>query len=233
MAAPLYQTVIDSIVARIAAGDVLPGGMLPSETQLAQENGVSQGTARKALMMLEQHGIVRREQGRGTFVTARTPESSLFNFFRLRPPDGHVIQPEVLDERIRQRPSTPEEQQILHGSPATVTEIWRLRSIRGRPRVIETAIIPVDLFPGIERRSPLPSALYVLYQQAFGLIVLHADEAITACVAEKQDAMDLRVAEGTPLLKVKRNAKDILGRLIERRLSLYLTTDMGYMVRLD
>lgn len=233
MAASLYQTVIDSIVARIAAGDLLPGGMLPSETQLAQDSGVSQGTARKALMMLEQHGIVRREQGRGTFVTARTPESSLFNFFRLRPPDGHVVQPEVLDERIRQRPATPEEQRTLHGAPTTVIEIRRLRSLLGRPRVIETAVLPADLFAGIERRSPLPSALYVLYQQAYGLIVLHADEAITACAARGRDAADLQVAEGTPILQVERRAQDILGRLIERRLSLYLTTDMGYMVRLD
>lgn len=233
MAASLYQTVIDSIVARIAAGDLLPGGMLPSETQLAQDSGVSQGTARKALMMLEQHGIVRREQGRGTFVTARTPESSLFNFFRLRPPDGHVVQPEVLEERISQRPATPVEAQTLHGAPDQVIEIFRLRSLLGRPRVIETSVIPADLFAGIERRGPLPSALYVLYQQAYGLIVLHADEAITACAAQPQHAADLQVAEGTPILKVERCARDILGRLIERRLSLYLTTDLGYMVRLD
>ena len=69
---------------------------------------------------------------------------------------------------------------------------------------------------------------------AFGVIRGgHADEAITACAARGQDAVDLQVAEGTPILQVERRAQDILGRLIERRLSLYLTTDMGYMVRLD
>lgn len=45
MELPLYQTVIDTIVTRIASGELLPGGMLPSETQLAAETGVSQGTA--------------------------------------------------------------------------------------------------------------------------------------------------------------------------------------------
>lgn len=233
MASSLYQTVIDSIVARIAAGDLLPGGMLPSETQLAYDTGVSQGTARKALMVLEQHGIVRREQGRGTFVTARTPESSLFNFFRLRPKDGHVVQPEVLSETIIHRSATQIEQETLHGTPTTVIEIRRLRSLIHMPRVIETAVISADMFAGIERRSPLPSALYVLYQQAYGLIVLHADEAITACAAEYQDAMDLRIEVGAPILRVERCARDILGRLIERRLSLYLTNDLSYMVRLD
>src|SRR5690606_37843643 len=120
---PLYQKVIDTIVARIASGEVLPGGMLPSETQLASETGVSQGTARKALMMLEQHGIVRREQGRGTFVTARTPDSSLFNFFRLRNRNGEVIRPELIDERLLERPATDVERETLQGAPLTVIEI--------------------------------------------------------------------------------------------------------------
>ncbi|WP_410216464.1 GntR family transcriptional regulator [Paracoccus sp. (in: a-proteobacteria)] len=233
MAAPLYQTVIDTVVARIAAGELLPGGILPSETQLAAETGVSQGTARKALMVLEQHGIVRREQGRGTFVTARTPESSLFNFFRLRPADGHVVQPEVIDERILQRAATATERETLCGGPDTVIEIRRLRKLLSKPAVVETSVISAELFAGIERRSPLPSALYVLYQQAYGCIILHADEAITARAASAQDAIDLDVPQGTPLLRVERKASDILGRIIERRLSLYLTQDLSYMIRLD
>lgn len=233
MAASLYQIVIDQIVARIAAGDLLPGGMLPSETQLARDTGVSQGTARKALMLLEQHGIVRREQGRGTFVTARTPESSLFNFFRLRPKDGHVVQPEVMQERITQRKATAIEQQTLHDTPKTVIEIHRLRSLLGAPAVIETSVISADLFAGIERRSPLPSALYVVYQQAYGVIILHADEAIKACAADPDEALALNIPNGTPVLRVERCAQDILGRLIERRLSTYLTADLSYRVRLD
>lgn len=127
MGLPLYQKVIDTIVARIAAGELLPGGILPSEFQLAAEIGVSQGTARKALMMLEQHGIVRREQGRGTLVTARTPDSSLFNFFRLRRPDGTIIKPEVVIEEIRERPADAAEQTVLHEHPDLVTEIRRGR----------------------------------------------------------------------------------------------------------
>lgn len=233
MAPPLYQTVINSIIAQIAAGDLLPGGMLPSETQLAHDIGVSQGTARKALMMLEQHGIVRREQGRGTFVTARTPESSLFNFFRLRPPDGRVIKPEVLEERIARRAATPIERETLHGTPTEVIEIRRVRSLLDRRGVMETSVISVDLFSGIERRSPLPSALYVLYQQAYGIIVLHADEAIRASVASIDEAASLNIKAGTPLLRVERLARDVLDRTIERRHSLYLTEDLSYMVRLD
>ncbi|MCB1470482.1 MAG: GntR family transcriptional regulator [Rhizobiaceae bacterium] len=233
MELPLYQTVIDTIVTRIASGELLPGGMLPSETQLAAETGVSQGTARKALMMLEQNGIVRREQGRGTFVTARTPESSLFNFFRLRERDGNIVRPELIDERVHERPATMVERATLHGSPDSVIEINRVRSLQGIPSTIETAVVPADLFSGIQRRLPLPSALYVLYQQAYGCIVLHADETIIAISAGLDEAKALNINEGAPLLRVERLAYDILGRPIERRNSIYRTDKLSYMVKLS
>ncbi|MDO5605243.1 MAG: GntR family transcriptional regulator [Paracoccus sp. (in: a-proteobacteria)] len=233
MNTPLYQKVIDTVVGRIASGELLPGGILPSEMQLAAETGVSQGTARKALTILEQNGIVRREQGRGTFVTARTPESSLFNFFRLRQEDGTVIRPELVDEAITQRRATAEERASLHGDPGSVYEIRRLRSLLGVPSVLETAVVPADLFAGIDRRTPLPSALYVLYQQAYGCIVLQAQEALSAIPASPDIAAALAIPAGSPILRVERRARDILGRNIERRLSHYRTDRLSYLITLD
>ena len=84
MRSPLYKVVMDTLVERIASGAMPPGSMLPSEIQLGQELGVAQGTARKALSELEGRGLVQRVQGRGTFVTQRTTEDSLFRFFRVR-----------------------------------------------------------------------------------------------------------------------------------------------------
>jgi GntR family transcriptional regulator len=233
MPPPLYQTVIDEVVARIASGQLLPGGMLPSETQLAVETGVSQGTARKALTMLEQHGIVRREQGRGTFITARTPEGSLFNFFRLRQRDGQILSPKVEQERISNRPATQDEQASLQGSPSLVTEIRRVRSINGVRCALETSVVPTDLFPGLERRSPLPSALYVLYQQAYGCIILNADESISAEQPNAETQQELAMPADMPVLRVERLAHDILGRSVERRLSFFRTDQLNYMIRLD
>lgn len=233
MGLPLYQKVIDTVVARIAAGELLPGGMLPSETQLATEIGVSQGTARKGLTVLEQHGIVRREQGRGTFVTARTPDSSLFNFFRLRERDGTIIRPELVEEHITERPATKIERETLHGNPETVFEIGRIRNLNGVASAVETAVVSADLFSGLARRAPLPSALYVLYQQVYGCIVLHAEETIVAISAGPGEAERLGLKEGAPLLCVERLARDVLGRVVERRHSIYRTDKLCYHVTLD
>lgn len=43
---PLYYQIREHLRARIVGGDLKPGDLLPSETQLAAETGVSRMTAR-------------------------------------------------------------------------------------------------------------------------------------------------------------------------------------------
>ncbi|WP_283176764.1 GntR family transcriptional regulator [Gemmobacter sp. 24YEA27] len=232
MAAPLYQTVIDRIVAQISSGELLPGSMLPSEMQIAADTGVSQGTARKSLMVLEQLGIVKREQGRGTFVTARTPDNALFNFFRLREADGTMIRPELMSEVVTSRASTEEERKVLDEAPARVYEIRRLRSLKGVPSMLETAVVSANRFAGLDLRAPLPNTLYVLYQQNYGCIILRADESITAAEADRETAKALNLKPGAPILCIDRMAFDIMGRVVERRRSLCRTDGLVYQVSL-
>ena len=46
-----------------------PGSKLPSEPKLAQQMGVSRATLREAMRTFETRGLLRRQQGVGTFVT--------------------------------------------------------------------------------------------------------------------------------------------------------------------
>ena len=57
---------------RILEGELSPGTKLPPHTELAAEFGVAPLTLRQVLASLEEEGVVSREQGRGTFVRART-----------------------------------------------------------------------------------------------------------------------------------------------------------------
>lgn len=65
---PLYLQLRMLLQQRIASGEWGPGAMLPAEHALCAEYGVSRGTLRQALADLEAMGLLRREQGRGTFV---------------------------------------------------------------------------------------------------------------------------------------------------------------------
>lgn len=206
--------------------------MLPSEGDLGAELGVSQGTARKALIDLERRGIVRRRQGVGTFVTARTPESALFHFFRLRNTDGTHASPSLEEESVRRRRSLKDERESLFGKPDHVFEIERVRSADGRRLVHEISVVPAALFPGLPERSPLPNTLYVLYQHAYSIAIVQANERIRAVPGTPEVCARLRVAIGLPLLRVDRMATDLSDRTVELRTSHFVTEEHCYAVAL-
>jgi len=65
---PLYMQLRDNLADKISKGEWKPGHQLPNEHDLAVDFGVSSGTMRKALDMLEREGFLVRKQGRGTIV---------------------------------------------------------------------------------------------------------------------------------------------------------------------
>ena len=65
---PAYRQIIDQIKRRVSSGDWGPGFELPSIRGLATELRVSVITVRRAYLELEREGVVRAEQGRGSFV---------------------------------------------------------------------------------------------------------------------------------------------------------------------
>jgi GntR family transcriptional regulator len=228
----LYKTVCDGIIEKIVAGEYAPGAMLPSEFELADQFEVSQGTARKALIELEQKKIVERRQGKGTFVTLRTPENSLFHFFRLRDEQSEQVVPELIDEKVVRRSASQKEQAQLHGSPIEVFEIMRVRAFNSTPLCVETSVVPCALFPGLIDRAPLPNTLYVLFQQAYGCAIIHAEENLSAGKAGYL-ASSLSIDEDVPVLIAHRRAFDLLDRVVEIRHGVYRTDNAQYNVHLD
>jgi GntR family transcriptional repressor for pyruvate dehydrogenase complex len=57
------------LTTRIVSGEYSPGERLPTETQLQEKWGVSRSVVREAMKVLASQGLVRIEQGRGTFVS--------------------------------------------------------------------------------------------------------------------------------------------------------------------
>lgn len=65
---PLYTQLANVLAARIASGELPVGRTIPSESRLQQEFGVSRGTARMAVQVLRERGLVDTVHNRGTFV---------------------------------------------------------------------------------------------------------------------------------------------------------------------
>ena len=64
----LWRQIADAIRAGISSGLGDDSGKLPPETELAEQFGVNRHTVRSAISALVSEGILRAEQGRGTFI---------------------------------------------------------------------------------------------------------------------------------------------------------------------
>jgi GntR family transcriptional regulator len=228
---PLYAQVRDLIVRRLVEGQWSPGDVLPSEIELAQEIGVSQGTVRKALDAMAAEHLVVRRHGRGTFVARHDEQRILFQFFKMKPDAGAPAFPESRALSVEIVPAGPEEAQRLSLPPgAPVLRLRRVRSLAGRPAVAETVTVPASLFPGLEK--DIPNNLYGLYATHYGITIAQASENLKAVLLAADDAALLDVAPGTPALLIDRTASALDGTLVEWRVSLCLTDHYHYSVDL-
>jgi len=155
----------------IADGTRPDGAQLPNEAKLGETLGMSRITMRHALRNMEEWWLLRREQGRGTFVRtstvipgARGP-ASLTQELAER---GIAFGSRVLG--LRSVPADNEIASALEVCQGTmVCKLFRLRSGGGRPIGIQTAYLPAKRVPGLlEIGDPLPS-LYAVPRDRFGL----------------------------------------------------------------
>ncbi len=64
----LWRQIANHLQQDIASGASAPGSRLPTEAELSQRFGVNRHTVRRALEELSRAGLIRVEQGRGSFV---------------------------------------------------------------------------------------------------------------------------------------------------------------------
>jgi DNA-binding FadR family transcriptional regulator len=69
-----YEQLADLLRERIMSGDMREGERLPSETQLAEQAGVSRSTVREAFRTLQEAGLIERASPRVMVVRRRTED---------------------------------------------------------------------------------------------------------------------------------------------------------------
>lgn len=227
---PLYKRVKARLVARIADGRWQAGQLIPNEFQIADEMNVSQGTVRKALHEMTADNLLVRKQGRGTFVASYDEERILFQFFKLISDQGMREFPDSTVLSLEQAAADAAEQAALRIAPGT--DVWRLmrrRTLGQNPIIIERLVLPVSIFPGLDRLEEIPNNIYGLYSTRYGVTVARAVEKLKAVGADASEARQLDCAFGTPLLEIDRCAFGLDGRTVEWRVSHCLTGHHHYV----
>jgi DNA-binding transcriptional regulator YhcF (GntR family) len=127
---PLGAQLAGRIRTAVQNGTLVPGERVPSVRELADIAGVNVNTARAVYARLESEGLVRSEQGRGTFITARTPAGGKATRQQLH---RQIAELEAALVRLPPPPLAPEESQAT--SPpgrAVLLSTEDLEAIRDR-----------------------------------------------------------------------------------------------------
>jgi GntR family transcriptional regulator len=217
---PRYAEIAGALAERIATERRAAGEQIESEHELIREFEVSRGTVVRAMDLLEQQGIVRRLQGRGTFVRGRPALRSandLVSFTEHVEATDRVAGSRLLGWReVRRSAKNP-----LHrpfGAHNRLVDFSRLRTIDDVPVGIHRVIVTRDLADAIgllERfNGPDNWSLYAAMADA-GIYLGRSDEQFSAVLADHGEASILGVNEPCPLLRVERHTYDLLGRPIE------------------
>jgi GntR family transcriptional regulator len=227
---PLYLQLRDALAARIARGEWKVGTAIPGEGDLARELGVSKGTVRKALDLLEGESLLIRRQGRGTFVVDPGSEGAgqRFNHFRLA--NGAIVDGVACTLAValaEASPSECERLQLVTGNK--VYRIRRLRSRQGKAFMIENASLPAALFPQLVERD-LRSHRLVEIAQAYSVLLGSSAERVLAETCSASAAEALRIEPGTPVLILDRVIRTRDGRPAEWRRAECVPGEMHYQV---
>ncbi len=230
---PLYKQVYDLMTAKLVNGELKPSEALPSEQALAVELNVSQGTVRKALDLMVAENLLERRQGKGTFVSEFTQESSLFRFFHFKEPSGSHLIPESEVISVKRRACTSIEAKHLDlKSKEKVVELYRVRTLKKKPVIVERIIQPLAIFPDIDKIVDLPNSLYTLYQDKFSISIVEVREELRAVNLPERYAKHLEMDANEPVLLVERASVNIDGRVVEWSEAFCKTEDFVYSVNL-
>jgi GntR family transcriptional regulator len=227
---PLYKQVEEYVTQLIVERRWKPGEMLPNEFQLADEFSVSQGTVRKALNTLTSNNILERKQGVGTFVSERTNQNALYQFFPVVA-DGkkpELPMSETLSKKIEVA-SNEVAQNLQLSENEEVIVLSRKRKINGELCILEDIYLPKKYFEGLINVVDIPHTLYHFYQTNYNHTVHNISDKIKAVLANKHDAEKLNISVNEPLLTFTRIAHSLEGKLIEYRNTRCLSDKYHYL----
>lgn len=216
-APPKYAQIVQALRRRIAEGTYPPGSLLPSETQLVREFGVSRPTVVRALQAMQLRGEIEREHGRGSYVKAAPVVGGAGQSRPART---------VLDHAEADGPVTV----IAVGEQGAPGHVARLLGVvEGAPLWVRRYLglggdvvgelvslwAPVEMARacGLDHSEPLTVAVRRLVQAGTGARLGHVVERLSARRPTAAEAELLRIDRAAPVLGVLASVHDTGGRV--------------------
>jgi len=213
----LWRQIAETLDKDIREQVFAPGQKLPTEAEFAERFAVNRHTVRRGIAFLEQEGVLRVEQGRGTFVQERMVDFKLGKRTRFteniqrqsRIPSGELVRALVLAAEA----NVAKALHIRKG--AAVVLIESINKVDGRPISVAAHHFPARRFPDIidayKRERSVTKAL-----ANYGVDDYTRKETrITARLPNANESRLLEMPRSQPVLVTESINIDTEGRVIE------------------
>ncbi|TAJ03565.1 GntR family transcriptional regulator [Pectobacterium versatile] len=211
--APRYMQLASLLESEIGRRKTLSGQFLPAERLIAQQLGLSRVTVSRSLSLLEDKGLIVRQQGVGTRVAQRlnyalSAEDEGFTALILK--QGGVAGSLWLEKAIQVPPAAIAAKMSLPEGEA-VTYLRRVRLSNGEPVSLETTWIPQKFLPDPEA---LEQSLYQ-YWVTRGITPDKKRYRFKAIACKADIAALLGIAAEAPALYCQLHVYNERGELLE------------------
>lgn len=215
---PLYYRVFVSLRHKIFSGAFGPQQPMPSEQKLCVEYGISRGTLRRALELLEDDGIVVRQQGAKTYVKALGYKASRQprNLERVARKSNHE---ELFAGQVDQFYSVvAADKELLRqfSNQPKLGRIARIRKAGDRPYCFVISYLPLTIAQRIDWQTLGTKPVITAVVNA-GYDFVKTEQVIAATVANAESAAALQAPLGSPLLLVRGLFVDKDGNSVMRK----------------
>jgi len=193
---------------------------------LARQLGVSRATLREAMRTFETHGMIRRRQGSGTFVThpSHVIESGLEVLESIETLAERVGLPVTMGElKVRRHPANEDVARVLGLMPGLeVVDISRVILAEGRAVAYLVDILPVDLLNPEELSVDFTGSVLDLFLRRGALTLLTSRTEINAVTASSEVARSLGIQRGGVLLRFIAYLYTTSGQVLDYSFSYFL-----------
>ena len=207
---PVYRHIYERLHQQLRSGALLPGQRLPSERQLALELQVSRMTARAAVDLLVQRGLVERREREGVYaarpkidqVLSSTAGLSQQLLLRGLVPGAQVLT--AVECRAGELPAEVAGALEL-GAVEAVFKLVRLRTGDGEPLALEESYFPARRCAGL-LGTDLSASVYDWLAAHCGLQVGRSRQELEPSQLDAEAARLLSTRPDSPVLRVIRTA---------------------------
>lgn len=200
----LYLNLAAILRQQVQAGDWAPGARLPTIAALSSRYGVAAVTVRQAIAVLEAEGVLRRQQGVGTFVTDTGGAAARFAV--------GLDWPSLMDMITKTRPRLIRKAARVplprhapdDGTPAPAYQfLKRVNSLDGRDCLITDAYIDARLYARCPDRFDAET-LIPLIEGLAGVTIARCRQVLTIAPLDIEGAALLGVPVATPMGCIRR-----------------------------